>query len=163
MAAVVDWNLYRTVAWETPIRALAPHPTAIGPELYRIADEVYALAFPDRSEGTLQGEPPFVSILYWAASDGAARRAAIRDVDSDDGAVSPPPAALWGEAGAPDYRSLRAYGRASRPGGILERASYRMDGRFIHGVLDLGATEYYFREPEIDDGAVPYAIALRCT
>ena len=77
-----------------PTRQLAENLYSIGPELYVFVHEMNSRFEHDPVGG------PFVTLAIWAPSDGAARRAALDDLQADDGAEAPVPESVsfgWGE------------------------------------------------------------------
>lgn len=157
MAAVTrtDWDRLLQLPGWTPLREV-PNPVLIAPTLYRLSEGAYVLA--QDYNRALEDDPgaPFVTELLWASSDGAARRAAMDDIDADDGASSVPPPSLWHKGNAPSYASvLREAGKQA------EYATYRLDDRFVHKVVDLGGSRFFFRSLQFDEEERPYAIAFQ--
>jgi hypothetical protein len=156
-----DWSrLSRVRAW-TPLREITESVQPIHDDLYRVVDELYVLATPitrDLQEGDQRA--PFVTMLFWAPSDGAARRAALNAIDVDDGAFGTPPSVLWTNSEPPTYSLLLRSAGALGEGGQAERATYAEDGRFVHKVIDTGSCRFYFRERVVHGAERPYAVGM---
>lgn len=156
-----DWKALRAVPAWTPLRDLGWQTTHVGSELYYLGDSTYVLAQPiTRSLETGHPDAPFVTMLFWATSHGAARRAALNQVDADDGATGAPPAVLCPTTDLPTYRALLEAARSHGKRRIIERATYAADGRFVHKLIDFLESQFYFRKVEIDPGEMPYVIAF---
>lgn len=163
MATVSEDNwavLCRTPPW-TPLRDLNGDAILVERNLYRVGRSAYAVAVPI-TQDLVEGDPraPFLTIIYWAPSDGAARRVALNRVDTDDGATGMPPQSLCVRVGVPTYSSILEAGRLNAKGGPTERATYASDGRFVHKVIDLENRRFCFRGVDVDDAETPYAIGV---
>ncbi|WP_173061345.1 hypothetical protein [Sulfurimicrobium lacus] len=104
---------------------------------------------------------PIITLVIWAPSIGALKRAFAFDVDNDDDAVGEPPQELLLAPGATTWRSILDIAKAQ---GIrlLESASYRImtDGAFVHRQLESRNYRVYFRSRHDNPGESPYAIAI---
>jgi hypothetical protein len=129
-------------------------------DLYSLGEEAYVLALPHTYDFRSDAPgAPFVTMLYWAPSLGAAQRAALNRVDLDDLAQGPVPDHFGVELGEVTYGSLRVSPR-QRKSGLRERATYDASGRFVHKVIDLGDRQLLFRDLEISEAERAYAIAI---
>ena len=156
-----DWSkLCHLPAW-IPICELDWDTTLVESDVYRIGEGAYALAQPITRD-LREGDPraPFLTVLYWAPSDGAVRRVALNHIDDDDGAEATPPRVLWMNAELPTYGVLLRAGRAHAEEGCTERATYAADGRFVHKVIDFGNRQFYFRQVDVNLSERPYAVGV---
>jgi hypothetical protein len=153
-----------TKPW-TPLRQAHPNAVLIRGHLFRIGQDAYVLVSERDSELRVnQPGAPFVIALLWAESEGAAVRAALRDVTAD-ACVSDnvPPSLLLPEGTARTYSELRKLGRKGTFGRVLEHADYWVDGagegHFANKIIQVGKISYYFRSPE--DIAEEFTFAIR--
>lgn len=165
MAAVVqDWNRLRQVRCWTSLTSISPGAQLVSENLYLIGNDAYALALPSAFgvEVSRDAPPPFVTVLYWARSNGAACRAAQGRIDADDGASGVPPKELWPGKEEPTYVGVRSVARKLGLRTLLERGTYASDGRFIHLVVSVAGLDFCFRENVVQPSDTPYAVGLRC-
>jgi hypothetical protein len=145
--SILNWHALAAIPAWTPLPSLhiAAHP--ISTSLFALGRNAYLYAVPYAQNLADSSEGPHVTFVAWAPSDGAALRAFEQQIESDDMAVSAPPARLLPSGTIPTYAAVRAAIRASHPNTIVESASYRIakDGLLIHRVLCAGSVEYYFR------------------
>lgn len=159
-----DWDRLRALPCWTPLVEVSEAARSLGSNLYQLGEETYALALPEiyGSKAPKGQRAPFVTVVYWAASDGSARRAAGCDVDADDGGTGIPPVALWPSETPPTYGELTVVARQLGRGGIVERATYGNRGQFVHIVVAVNRHEYCFRKNVLRASDTPYAVSLRC-
>ncbi|MGY3325875.1 hypothetical protein [Pseudomonas sp. TE3911] len=127
--------------------------------VYSISDTQYCLAdvINENGQDTLR-----VLSFYWAASQGAFRRACFREVESDDMALGYPPEVLIPERSGATYSQIKQ--ALTAMGDVMEHASYRImsDGAFIHKSLESASVVYHFRSLDSLDDELPYAIVWKC-
>ncbi|CRM52338.1 MULTISPECIES: hypothetical protein [Pseudomonas] len=156
---MTEWALLRELKKGDALAVPEAGLLLIDEGVYKMSVTQYCLADAIKEDG--QDKLKVLS-FYWAASDAAFQRAYYRDVESDDGAVCPPPFELMPEeAGATYIEIKRALETA---GNIREYASYRVmsDGAFVHKSLEGPSAVYYFRSLGLLNDEVPYAILWKC-
>lgn len=128
-------------------------------ELCKIGERQYALVDSYEEDGKITRS---FDTLYWAASDGAALRAAETQIESDDGAIAEVPTELLPNGANGGYLSVLSAVRTANPSGVIESASYRImsDGAFIHRQIATRDAKYFFRQFE-GDLEKPYAVLKR--
>ena len=133
------------------------------PEIYKVDDGVYLTVSSWRPD-ILEDDPsgPFVGSVILAASDGAIRRALLREIESDDGKALDVPAEFLPSGGAVEatYGEILRGLKNDKSKACFETASYRIatDGLFIHRKIETERFAFFFRKPEHDDTEPPYAI-----
>lgn len=140
----------------------------ISPALFRVAPAAYVVAVDAPRGGRIKEDGPFLSMIAWAESDGAAKRMVNFDIEGDQADAeqhsSPPEAML--------YHGCRTFGeliRRLREKGLTNyvyNGSYRIstDGKFVFRQVsgkDLEGFRYYFRSPDDDYSEKPFAISYR--
>mgnify|MGYP007034366735 CR=1 FL=1 len=143
----------------TALDALGDTVSCVSDVLFRLGRDEYLVCVPhDRDLRRIEGKR-FVTTVMWAETEGAARRAQLMDIESDErGDVLPPPALLLSE-GASSYGSivdcLQSIGAR-----FQESASYRIgsDGAFIHRSIIAPPRTFHFRNRDDDDKDRCYAI-----
>jgi len=156
---MIQWSLLRERKAGDAFKVPQDGLSLIEEGVYKISDTQYCLA-----DAVIEGEHNRLTLLsfYWAASEGAFRRAYFRDVEADDLATCAPPAELLpGGAGATYGEIKRALASVST---VMEHASYRVmsDGAFVHKSLENSSAAYHFRSTDIVDDELPYAISWKC-
>ncbi len=157
----IDWARLLAVPRWSPLAALGVEAVGLGGTLYKISSGAYLTCVQhDAQLHPVRGH--LLTAVWWAASDGAARRAQLMEIEADDLVVEPPPDALLPQAGSHTYgsiiRALRDTGRA-----FDEWADYRIakDGAFVHRTLNAPPHAFHFRRPEEDRSDACYAIQYR--
>ena len=149
-----------------PFSKVVQEPCAdafLTPEIYKVDDRIY-LTVSSWRPGTLEEDPsgPFVDSIVLAASDGAIRRALLREIEADDDKTMNVPAEFLpsGGAVAATYGEILRGLKSDKPKACFETASYRIatDGRFIHRKIETERFAFFFRKPEFDDSEAPYTI-----
>lgn len=134
-----------------PIEAGVERPQAQR-RLYRIADDAFVLAMPaGRAE---DGRIPFS--FYWAASEGAALRAALGRLDADDDTTGDPPSEILLAPGLLTRSNLQTWVRANQPRYTEEGfAGFSpLRGAYVR----LSQLVYHFRSIRWQPDERPYAI-----
>ena len=143
-----------------------------GRRLYRIGPDAYVLAMPagpaggeaaggeaagdgSAGDGSARGERLPLS-FYWAASLGAARRAALGRPDADDGAPGQPPAELLIAPGLLTRSAVQRWIREHQPRYVAEGfAGFSpLSGSYVR----VGQLVYHFRSIRWAPEETPYAI-----
>lgn len=131
--------------------------------IYRVGAGMYLNISPFRP-GSLEKDPsgPFVTGIVLAAGDGAARRALLMDIESDEGETMSVLADFLPSSGVASvtYGEILRGLKNDKPRACQEKAAYRIasDGRFIHRMIETERFSFFFRSPEHDDSEAPYAI-----
>jgi hypothetical protein len=168
---LVDWHELKAIAAWTPINALPVQSAHLEGVLFRLAPTQYVIC-PPYNEHLLRvpGVVGFLGALLWAPHDGAARRAALLDIEADDAIrrleIEPvPPADLLLPGGPTSYGAILSELKTGRYGKPFESASYRVakDGAFVHRSISVGGHEFFFRNRKDDDNDTCYAIQFRPT
>src|SRR5262249_40143882 len=143
------------------VASLAPGAPVSSNNVLQVDADIYAFVVP-YNEKLETGAPgaPFATMVAWAESPGAARRALSREVEADPGpSGKPAPNELLPAAHARTYAEVLAAARTAKTR-AQQYATYRVgsDGAFVHRVIDCGRTVYCFRSTGPDDTERPYAI-----
>ena len=157
-----------TLEWESLIQTLngtelsmlgGERSCALADDLYRFGDQRYCITNLKSINGQTITE---VVSLLWAVDDGAARRAYLAEVESDDGKERSVPQALLPLHSNGTYDSILKLARYNSASGALESASYRImsDGAFIHRCIETNERAYYFRKTESPSDS-PYAVLVK--
>jgi hypothetical protein len=159
----VDWSKISSIPAYAPAFELFPSAVHIEGTLYQLDETSYFLAsdLNHKLEPTPGG--PFIMSLLWAVDQGAARRAALNQIELDTcHIVVLPPSWLLPDQSKPTYGSIRQGVIDSGASGFLETADYRIatDGAFIHRSISSRGREYFFRTTDGDEEH-PYAIRVR--
>ena len=110
------------------------------------------------------GETRFITLLLRAETEGAALRAALMELESDEAAsCAKPPGELLLPCGALAYGDIRAALRSGKHGLFSEAANYRIarDGAFIHRVVRTPKPRILLSSVTEQFGETPYAIHRR--
>ena len=157
------WRRLCSVACWTPLSVVGVPCAPVRDTLYRCGEDAFVLAMPYRAD--LVRDPdngPFVTVVIWAVSEGAARRVCLLEREQDDDAPGAPPAAMLPPSCTPTYgcvlEAVRILGAAP-----VESASYRVasDGAFLYRSIAVGRWSYHFRGRDDDSGETPFVIQFR--
>ncbi len=146
----VSWDALKKISAWTPLTALEEPFEHLGGTLFRLSPTQYLICPPYDAEFVRRPDVPgFVAAVLWAAYDGAARRAVLKEVEADNPESRPlaepaPPGELLLPGAGVTYGSIVAALRARPPGKFLESATYRLakDGTFVH--RNISAAPYSF-------------------
>ena len=132
-------------------------------DLYVGDNDQYLLTSPvNRDFKGDQPGAPFVTIAFWAQSEAAARRCALKDLSVPVSLTNkiPPPFFLFGTDGS--YGELLKCKRVKSLGRVSERAVYHgTTGVFVHKIIDATKFIFCFLELNIRYDEKPYAIEFR--
>jgi hypothetical protein len=163
---LMDWSELKEIPAWLPINALPEQPVHLDGVLFRLAPSQYLICPPynERFE-RVSGIAAFLGALLWAPNDGAARRAALMDIEADSPGIRPvaeslPPRELLPSSGSTKYGAILGELRAASSRRYLETASYRVatDGAFIHRTISSVPYTFFFRNRKDDDSDPCYAI-----
>jgi hypothetical protein len=142
-----------------PISTLPQKPEAVTESILRLGP-AYLFTIPDFVDLSPSNEP-IISLVIWAPSVGAVKRAFERAIEEDDASVAEPPQEMLLVPNANTWAKILAEGKSQNIK-FLESGSYRImtDGAFIHKQLESRHYRAYFRSPTIDANELPYAIAV---
>lgn len=147
------WTLLSTTGLST---------NQLGDVLFKVGDNAFLLCAPYDSQLRPLADDVSVAAVVWAESEGAARRAALQQIEADQPTDSQPPAEVLLKPGMNRYGDIREAGRAGSLGSMLEAASYRgRDGLFVDRRINLPRWTFHFRRPESDDSEPCYAVQVR--
>lgn len=147
----------------TPFLSLFEKPSAdfLSPSIYKISDGIYLNLSPFRPD-SLEKDPagPFITGVTWAASDGAARRALLMNIESDDGSIGSAPDDILDGVDASGYEAVLFSLQSKKSRTCQEKAAYRIasDGKFIHRMIETESFAFFFRSPENLGLEPPYAM-----
>ena len=163
VSARLGWrDLLRLREW-MPLAAVPVETVGLSENVRKIEAGKYLVVV----ESNLVGEMahgPYVTMVAWAESDGAAVRAidGALEADKERTEVTPPPDELLPEVGAAAYVPIiGALKKKGEP--VLESGEYRIgsDGAFLHKVIRSSCAAYYFRSPEPLENEAPFSITHR--
>jgi hypothetical protein len=159
----LSWSTLRTLAVWTPASSLSARLVRIEDDLFRLRTGAYLVCLPYDERFEAAAGERFVTALLWAASDGAARRAHLMEIEADDLATGPAPGELLPPGQPQAYGAIMAALKTSGCRNYIERASYRIakDGAFVHRAIDAPPYSFFFRNPEDDDSDRCYAVQYR--
>jgi hypothetical protein len=161
--SALDWPGLKTLRAWTPLSEVPASATHLGGVLYKLAPSVYVtcVSYNRRLEEVEGGL--FVTMVLWAETDGAARRAQLMEIEADQHAdVHPPPEMLL--RGQPViYGEILRELKRGNYGEFREWADYRVatDGAFVQRTVNIPPLSFYFRKLEEDDSERCYAIQYR--
>jgi len=148
----MDWKTLMGVRLGTPLTELGIEPEHLVAALWRISEDAYV------SDTRL---PTVLRRIYWAGSEGAARRCVAHQVEADqDHSPVIPPAELLLGANGPTHGEIE---RAAKAAGLKPGSSGPTWGGFdfayIHYDLIVKPSHvFYFRGPKPSKKETPYAI-----
>ena len=163
---IIDWDELKCIPSYAPLAELPYVRKQLDERLFQLREDIYLAAVPTNPIGE-RDRGPYVTMVMWAESEGAAKRSFNGDVEADvSQPFSSPPAEILLPGAALTYGEIIA---ALKERGLYESslryAKYRMtDGIFINAIIDTqvdnGGRRYRFcfRSPECEESAVPYAI-----
>jgi hypothetical protein len=159
---MIDWKRAKAIRCWTPIEEAVSTVIAVEDKLFQIGPTQYVICTPYREDLVSVPGGHFVTVLYWATSEGAARRAVLHQIERDDRQAGMPPAEL---IPSPDATSYGEILDKLRLGAVpfRESASYRIatDGAFIDRRISTQTQSFHFRGRDDDDGETCYAIEYR--
>ena len=161
----IDWEALKAIPCWTPLSSLEIEGVMpIADNLYCIGPEAYIFAHNDILRETKK-RGPYMTILLWADSDGAAKRAMLMDIESDKGSTGllPPPEMLYAK-NCITYGELKNHLKKI---GILtpyiQTAGYRIarDGAFVASSVSPNNWEFMYRNLKVKPSDTPFAIQFR--
>jgi hypothetical protein len=161
--ADASWQDLLDLRTWTPLRQTGIETTRLSENVRRVSRGKYLVVVESDLSGDVAGGP-YVTMVAWAETDGAALRAVDaaleRDAEPDHDQMPPPE--LLPEPTASGYATILS-ALKRRGESVLESGEYRIatDGAFLHKVIRATAATYYFRSPvEIGDEK-PFAVTHR--
>jgi hypothetical protein len=161
--ATMDWNDLKRLRCWTPLANVSPSAEALGDRLFRLGPGQYVLAVPYDKDFARSEGAPFVTIVLWSETNGAARRASLMEIEADEWKdVSPPPELLLPD-GPTTYGDIARALKTGDHGAFQETASYRIarDGAFVDRTIATPASTFHFRKRQDDPADRCYAIEYR--
>ena len=162
MTDEATWMEMTSLPCWSPLSGLPAPPTLLAEGLYQWSENAFLLAMPYGAD--LVRDPargPFITIVAWAVSPGAARRVYLDEWEGDDGVTVAPPPFVLPPSCEPRYPILLERAKAGRAS-ALESASYRSpDGVFISKSISAVEWRYYFRSPHIESHEMPFVVERR--
>jgi hypothetical protein len=159
----VNWNGLKELRCWTPLAEVSQSAERLGDLLFCIGPAQYVIAVPHNEQFDRTEKAPFVTILLWAETDGAARRAKLMDVEADEKGHVAPPAELLLPGQSVAYGDIVKELRRGQHGTYQETASYRIakDGAFVDRNIATPVLTFHFRKREDDPTDPCYAIQYR--
>ena len=154
----MTWNELKNYIWK-PLSNLPENVAPVTADIYQ-SGAAYLMTAPYFKDIS-PSEEPVITLVIWAPSVGALKRAFDFGLEEDDGVVGEPPQEMLLAPNANTWVTIREAGNNQ---GIkfLESASYRImtDGAFIHRELESRNYRAYFRSRHNKPNERPYAIAV---
>ena len=159
----LNWNRLKELRCWTPLVQVSPSAERLGDGLFRLDPTQYVIAVPYNEQFERTDRAPFVTILLWAETDGAAKRAKLMDIEADEKSHVTPPAELLLPGQSVAYGDIVKELRRGQHGTYQETASYRIakDGAFVDRNIATPILSFHFRKREDDPTDRCYAIQYR--
>lgn len=152
-------ELHNTKAW-TPLVQFPVKYSKIDDHLVYLGAGIYGRTRDVNAR--LQADPlaPFLARLFWASSEGAARRIADMQIEADDGANNNLPSLLAFGLSEVTVTNLRTLAK-ERSLQTFESAAYRVmpDGKLVSWTLRVENLEYCFRTGKCETEP-PYGVVI---
>lgn len=160
----MNWRKLIKIRCWTPLDLIGFDAAQVRDTLYRLEPRAFLIAVPHNKSLEAVGNTKFVTSAMWAESEGAALRAALMDIRSDEivGGLNIPPEMLL--PGSPKtYGDIIDVLKFNSPGSYMEYANYSIaQGRaFTHRVIDAKNLKFFFRGRANDVDEAPYAVLRR--
>jgi len=158
-----DWADLKSLPKWTNLSGVATSALTIGGDLFKIGRGKYLICVPYNRDLEEQRGDRFVTSLVWAATDGAAKRAVLMQIEADQISSERPPAELLLPGQPVRYGEIIRALQNGNFGEYEEAASYRIasDGAFVHRHITTTSFSFRFRKAEHDDSEPCYAIEYR--
>jgi|SRR5580704_19277816 hypothetical protein len=163
----LDWNELKKIRRWTPLCEIPYISSRVGYKLFSLDEQAYLVAVSQNREFEVDREP-YVTVIMWAESEGAARRSVLLEIERDVDRIPPvsPPVEMLLPSAALTYGELASeLMHSGASGRTTEHASYRLtDGKFQELVIDTaleagtGRFKFCFRNLRPDAWDVPYTI-----
>lgn len=155
---MMTWNELRMYAWK-PLSRLPEQATPVTENIYQVG-AAYLLTVPYFKDFT-PSEEPVITLVIWALSVGALKRAFNFDIEEDDGVSGEPPQEMLLAPGATTWETIRDAGEVQCIQ-FTDSASYRIatDGASIHRQLGSRSYSAYFRSRHDTHTECSYVIAV---
>ena len=159
------WEALKAIPLWAPLSSLGIKGLSpIAEDLYRISPQIYLFAHHEiLTEAKVPG--PYVTILLWAESDGAAKRAMLQDLEADkDRSNLAPPAEMLYQTGCVTYRQLIAHLKhIGKFQPYTVTGSYRIikGGDFTATHVNVDNWVFMFRSQKVKAEEPPFAIQFR--
>src|SRR4051812_23867681 len=151
----MTWSELKRFASWTPLRQFPTPLHFLSDGLAMISDCSFFYVVPYNRQLIKTAEGPYITLLIWAQSPGAALRATESQIEKDDGSANfqPPPELLLSPDAA-TYGSILRQVPDRGDVSVMEHADYRIagDGAFVHRTISVGYEfEFYFRGRDNND------------
>ena len=155
----MNWELLKTYTNWSSLATLPFEWAQLNNELVTIGPHAYYFINPLNQQFVVDAGSPYVTLLFWAQSDGAVRRAACREIGADDPSNdSFPPHEMLLRAGSQTYADILRDAKSGRFGRYSEHATYTSGGLFVHKTISLRSLQFHFRNVAIEAAEIPYAV-----
>lgn len=154
-------EMLRLRVW-TPLLATALTAKYLSANVRKVGDQRYLFVVDSDATGDDKASP-YITMVMWAETDGAALRAADGTLEADvELPLAIPAPILLPQGSSPEYGSILD-GLRRRGENVLESAEYRIasDGAFLHKAIQGDRGSYLFRRTDIVASEKPFAITLR--
>jgi hypothetical protein len=157
----MKWSELLKIPKWTPIDKSGLDLSEIEEDFYKISENQYCLSA-SYSSMSLEETPggPFITAFLWACSEGAAKRAYLNEIESDDQVNISPPSDILPSPDKKTYKEILKGLKELGCKSVMEHSGYRIvsDGAFIHRVIESEIAAFFFRKPEHNASEIPYAI-----
>lgn len=164
----MNWNLIKEYAdkWVSVSNISIPY-ASVGEDLLKLSETAYLFIVPYNRDFEGQETGPYISMALWAQSEGAVRRAYMREIHADQGDNGKiPPSSFCVEPNMFSYQDILKLAMTNKYGSYMEHASYPYmgegkDAPFLHRTVSVSGFEFHFRSRDDDKNETPYVIAYR--
>jgi hypothetical protein len=136
----------------------------LGDVLYKLYSQIYVIAVPYNKSFITDERIPYVTLLMWAQTDGAAKRSELMEIKADIKENNDnPPSEMLPPNGAETYGDIINELKKGYYGEFYEHADYRIakDGAFIQRVIETLEYKFCFRKNDNDNSEIPYVIIYK--
>jgi hypothetical protein len=159
----MDWRSAKQCLPWCPLSDFPFEASLLSGGLLRVGSDAFVFTVPYDQHLAKTPLAPYVTLLVWAPSEGAALRALESEIEKDDGVSGEPPPEMLFDPNAKTYAAIVRAAKQQYGGEFSEHASYRIatDGAFIQKSVSAGPFEYCFRSPSRVGAEAPFAIKYR--
>jgi len=165
---MIEWERFKKIPAWTPLTSLRLGKSVrINQDIYKVATNAYFFIVSEVVGRSSPTNGPFVTILVWAQSDGAVRRAMSREIEAD---TDQPARAVRIPSEMKPEEQCNTYGdiidfleKTENKWPFSETSSYRIatDGKFICRKVVFNNWVFMFRNSERKGSEAPFAIQYR--
>ncbi len=156
----MQWSQLINIPRWTQVSELGFGVYPVRDTLFQVRVNCYLIAVPHNQQLQTFAGANFVTGLLWAESEGAALRAALKEIEVDHRivGVAPPRELLLAEH-CLTYGEVINFLKSTNEESYTEVAAYRVgDGAFVHREIHAPKLHFYFRHLNEERDENPYAI-----